>query len=39
MILDAVAGGTMMNVDAEQAIRIINTLISTDYQAQHENCW
>ncbi|XP_019430151.1 PREDICTED: uncharacterized protein LOC109337598 [Lupinus angustifolius] len=30
MILDATAGGTMMVVDAEQAIRIINALSATD---------
>ncbi|XP_027941135.1 uncharacterized protein LOC114194932 [Vigna unguiculata] len=35
MILDAAAGGTMMSVDAEQAIRIIEALASTDHQAQH----
>ena len=34
MILDAV-GGTLMNVDAEQATRIIEALASTDKQAQH----
>jgi len=33
MILDAVAGGTMMSVDVEQATRIIDALASTDYQA------
>jgi len=33
MILDAVAGGTMMTVDVEQATRIINVLASTNYQA------
>jgi len=36
MILDVAAGGTMMNVDAEQATRIIDALASTDYQAQHD---
>jgi len=36
MILDAAAGGTMMVVDVEQANRIIDTLTSTDYQAQHD---
>ncbi|XP_019453179.1 PREDICTED: uncharacterized protein LOC109354835 [Lupinus angustifolius] len=35
MILDAAAGGTMMVVDTEQAIRIIIALSSTDRQAQH----
>jgi len=35
MILDAAAGGTMMSVDVEQAIRIIEALASTDHQAQH----
>jgi len=35
MILDAVAGGTMMSVDAEQATRIIEALASIDHQAQH----
>jgi len=33
MILDAAADGTMMSVDAEQAIRIIKA--STDHQPQH----
>jgi len=36
MILDAVVGGTMMDVDVEQATRIIDALASTDYQAQHD---
>jgi len=36
MILDAAAGGTMMDVDVEQATRIIDALASTDYQAQHD---
>jgi len=36
MILDATAGGTMMVVDVEQAKRIIDTLASTDYQAQYD---
>jgi len=31
MILDAIAGGTMMDVDVEQATRIIDALASTDY--------
>ena len=35
MIVDAAAGGTMMSVDVEQATRIIESLVSTDYQAQH----
>jgi len=35
MILDAVTGGIMMNVDAEQATRIIEALTSTNHQAQH----
>jgi len=33
MILDVVAGGTMMTVDIEQATRIIDALTSTYYQA------
>ena len=37
MILDAVAWGTMLTVDAKQATRIIYALTSTDYQVQHEN--
>jgi len=32
MLLDAVAGGTMVALDVEEAIRIIDTLSSTDYQ-------
>ena len=36
MILDAAAEGTMMDVDVEQATRIIDALASTDYQAQHD---
>jgi len=36
MILDSAVGGTMMNVDAEQATRIIDALASTDYKAQHD---
>jgi len=36
MVLDAAAGGTMMDVDVEQATRIIDALTSTDYQAQHD---
>jgi len=36
MILDAAAGGTMMDVDVEQVTRIIVALASTDYQAQHD---
>jgi len=36
MILDATVGGTMMDVDVEQATRIIDTLASTNYQAQHD---
>jgi len=36
MLLDAVVGGTMMVVDVEQAMRIINALATTDYQAQHD---
>jgi len=35
MILDAPTGGTMMNAEAEQAIRIIKALASTNHQAQH----
>jgi len=35
-ILDVAAGGTMMAVDVEQATRIIDTLASTDYQAQQD---
>ena len=30
------AGGIIMTVDVEQAIRIIVALASTDYQAQHD---
>jgi len=33
MILD---GGTVMVLDAEQAIRIIDALASTDYQTQND---
>jgi len=33
IILDATAGGTMMDVDVEQATRIIDVLASTYYQA------
>jgi len=36
MILDVVAGGTMMAIDVEQAIRIIDALTSINYQAQHD---
>jgi len=36
MILDAVAGGTMMAVDVEHATRIIDVLASTDYQSQYD---
>ena len=36
IILDTAAGGTMMDVDVEQAIRIIDALASTDYRAQHD---
>jgi len=36
MILDVVAGGTMMVVDVEQATKIIDALTSNDYQAQHD---
>jgi len=36
MILNATAGSTMMDVDVEQATRIIDALASTDYQAQHD---
>jgi len=36
MILDATAGGTMMDVDVDHATRIIDVLASTDYQAQHD---
>ena len=36
MLLDAAAGGTMMSLDVEQATRIIATLVSTDYQSQHD---
>jgi len=36
MILDVAAEGTMMDVDVEQATRIIDALASTDYQAQHD---
>jgi len=36
MLLDAAAGGTMMVPDANQAMRIIEVLATTDYQAQHD---
>ena len=36
MLLDAAAAGTMMVVDVEQAMRIIDALATTDYQAQHD---
>jgi len=36
MILDALAGGTIMIVDAEQVTRIINALASTNYEAQYD---
>jgi len=36
MILDAVAGGTMMVVDVERVTRIIDALASTNYQAQYD---
>ena len=35
MILDAVASGTIMFVDVEQATRIIDAFASTDHQSQH----
>jgi len=36
MILDAAVGGTMMDMDVEQATRMIDALASTNYQAQHD---
>jgi len=33
MLLDVVAGDTMMIVDVDQAIRIFDALATTDYQA------
>jgi len=36
MILDVAAGSTMMEVDVEEATRIIDALASTYYQAQHD---
>jgi len=36
MLIDAAASGTMMVVDVEQAIRIIDALVSTDYEDQHD---
>jgi len=36
MLLDVAAGGTMIVVDADQAIRIIDALATIDYQAQHD---
>jgi len=36
MLLDAVAGGTMMALDVEQATIIIDVLASTDYKVQHD---
>jgi len=36
MILDVVAGGTMMIVDMEQANRIIDALASTYYQTHYD---
>jgi len=36
MILDASARGTIMTVDVKQATRIIDALVSTDSQAQHD---
>jgi len=36
MLLDVAVVGTMMVVDVEQATKIIDALISTDYQAQHD---
>jgi len=36
MLLVAATSGTMMVVDVEQAIRIIDALTSTNYQVQHD---
>jgi len=36
MILDTSVGGTMMTVDVKQATRIIDALVSTNSQAQHD---
>jgi len=36
MLLDVVAGGTMMTVDVEQTTYIIDALTSTYYQAQND---
>jgi len=36
MLLDAVAGDTMMAFDVEQATRIIDALTLTNYQAPHD---
>jgi len=36
MLLDAAVGGTMMVVNVDQAMRIIDALDTTDYQAQHD---
>jgi len=36
IFLGIVVGGTMMAIDAEKATKIIDALISTDYQAQND---
>ena len=36
MILDATARGTMMDIDAEKATKIIESLASNDHQVQHD---
>nr|KYP32896.1 hypothetical protein KK1_046310 [Cajanus cajan] len=35
MLLDVAAGGTMMTVSPEEATQIIESLASSDYQAEH----
>jgi len=36
MIMDATARGTMMVVNVEQATKLIEALVSMNYQAQHD---
>jgi len=36
MLLNVAVGGTMMTLDAKQAMRIINALTSTDSQARYD---
>jgi len=36
MILDAAADGTMMIVDLEQATKVIDALVSINYQSQYD---